>query len=189
MKNTKIVFLILSLLSFAATQCMKRQAIDISESFKQLDIVKTISEIKKDRDDLITEQLKQPFHHNIAYQLIFRSNWPMSCDCCFSPKVYLQYKDFKTKNYSCFGLIAIAINNSNQLNIYSQKKDYIFLLRRNGCNLPTSADKEFALLEKWERCAITQKINLLHFLLLPEAPYELINHIISLIFHMEKSLF
>lgn len=175
MKHIKISLLLF--LVTTLTQCMEMEKIKKIDTDRR-DIIRA--------EALFKDQYKFAQNRTVASQLLFRSNWPMTCSCCFNPAVYSEDKTYRVKGYSCFGLIAIALNNNHQPDIFSQKKDYIFKLRQSGCK-PTVKDKNFALWEKWKRCTQSMKKEIClvyHINHISAIPKEIKSHIATLMFFL-----
>jgi hypothetical protein len=148
-------------------------------------------------------QTKEPLslnHNDDNFGLIYNINW---------------YKTFNFNNYSFLGLATIAIksereptdnifsdgernqkllNKENPIQVpFEQKKEHIQKLFSFGFE-PTSQDKYFASLEKWERCnallMVKRMCSLLKSPLLSEmnVPQEIIKFITLLMWETEESL-
>lgn len=181
---------LLPFLLFSITQCMKRPAIESESSLAQSSHAKpkTILEIKKDRDDLIEKQRKLFIPGNrIGNHLIFQSYWSI-CNNPLDQAPQDAHKKCRINGYSCLGLIAISVDNikNPQPTIYNDKKSFIKKFLDVGCQ-PTDKDKEFALLEKWERClpSLTKALYYICYinpLLEDQVPQELKDYIATLAF-------
>lgn len=197
-------FLLLLFLVFsAATQCMKRATVS-----KPL----TLQDIQNDRTSLIKWSIStqayeyQSRETSCINYIVFQNNWPYfykqisdhtkkeKYKHCLTGRGYL---NFCPQGYSCLGLTTIAI-------ISSTKRDSApFVLKKKLIDklmslhfIPTSKDKEFAIIEQWDRWQpMIHKICLLRSAhndpinVVSLFPYEIIHHIEFLLLNTEQALF
>ena len=174
-----------------ATQCMKRERTDISESsIVQLYPAKpkTIQELQKIRDPFIASKINRINSNNNFTNvdlILFQEYW--------APKTFPMHPLLIGQTtFSPIIILTMALKSpKNPVSVsFLEKKECIQKFLNHGF-IPTSLDKKYALLEKWERCVptIIKKISLLLYSpFLSQAPHELIHYISSLMFETEESL-
>ncbi len=220
MKNKKLLLLPLLLITIA-TQCMEQVIVCKPRTIQ--DIRNDRNEIYKKRfnDGLYNIPLDHvlfQFYWSDCLEELKRHIKPQSiptdCIVCYTP--YLKNCiSFRKKEYSFLGLATIAIKSEylpnerhkmtimrvkNLLNTenpeqvpFKQKKEHIQELLALDF-VSTIKDKEFATLEKWERCDALLMIKKMYFLLksplLSEmnVPQEIVQYIALLMWETEESL-
>ena len=191
MSNAKIVFLTFYLLFSTPMHCMKRTAIDES-AIVHINPTKpqTIQELQKIRDSFIASKINRINNNNNFTNvdlILFQEYWTqkdfphplLMGDLGFSPIIILTMALKSPKDPTPVDFL--------------EKKEKIQKLLNRGF-IPTSLDKKYALLEKWERCkTVIQNIFFFHYtapeiFLKLSMPQELIDYISLLMFETEESL-
>lgn len=174
---------------------------------------KTIQELQKDRTHIYQKKLSDPSTAQYPSDyILFQENWLKFHKLLKTGDHAQNYESFNFEGCSFLGLATIALqskkndneyitvtimrkkkllNTKNPIQVpFKEKKECIQTLQNIVHFNPTPKDKEFALLEKWERC-YPKYILLRHHPLIPELtiPSEIIQIIKSLIWDSEKSLF
>jgi hypothetical protein len=205
MKN-KILFLLPLFLITAATQCMEQAVVTKP---------KTIQEIRNNRDYIYQRRAYKESKFDTFIggfdALFFQNQWESHLKQLREPWVwgskdrFNDYLTYKRKGYSALGIVTIAIINKplmkeffsicnrhilTKKNIhvsFNEKKEHIQELLKIGFK-PIEKDKEFALLEKCERCQKKLIFFLLPLLTEINVPQDIINYITLLMWETEESL-
>ena len=193
MSNKKLFLLTLFLLLTTATQCMKREHTDTSESsIVQLhpSKPKTIQELQNNRDNFIKSRIQNNYITSIDI-ILFQKYWlknTIAKTFIIHPLLILNPTDF---SHLTLAMMALKSPEHPEPVPLPEKKEYIQKFLNYGF-IPTQTDKEFAFLEKWKRCSrsIIKKRLLLQNPLLSEIKIsqDIINYI-SLLMFEAKLLF
>lgn len=173
-------------------QCMKRKATDMSElAIAQLNSAKpkTIQELQSIRDPFIASKINRNNDQITNADLIlFQEYWV--------PKNFPTHPLLMGQTaFSPITLLTMALKSpKNPIPVlFHEKKEMIQKYLKDGF-IPTEIDKEYAFLEKWERCQpIIKNICLINCAyekndFLSFMPRELINMILLRMFKTEESL-
>jgi hypothetical protein len=211
--NTKYFILLTAALTTFTAQCMNEnnQLALLTNDKKQL----SVQELKNNRDELINKIIKQKItYQDHNYNLITSPAPPwlylsvayyptketlyISQDTLNSILPLIQWdqahfttvyglKNIRLNNYSALGIITIAHETTD-----AQKKELIKKMLTASYK-PTAQDKEFALLDQYERCEkYIQNIMLLTWFIHDNIllfPRDIIKHIALTVFNLEEPLF